>query len=172
MKKQLVYILALMTMTASVCNAASMNADFYLSPNGSDVWSGTLSNPNAQGTDGPFAGLERARDAVRDLKKRKSADIVVLIREGIYPLEKTVAFGLEDSGEGDSTVTYAAFPGETPVFSSGREIENWKRVPGRLPGLPTKAQGKVWMADVSEQFFTLYDAEGMLPRARSARCTR
>jgi len=168
MKKRLVYILALMTMTASICNAASTKADFYLSPNGSDAWSGTLSNPNAQGTDGPFATLERARDAVRNVKKIKSTDIVVLIREGTYQLTKTVVFGLDDSGEGDSAVTYAAYPSETPVFSSGREIKDWKRVSGELPGLPKEAQGKVLMADTSEQFFTLYDAQGMLPRARSA----
>jgi len=166
MKRLLVYILALMA--GSVCNAASTNADFYLSPNGSDAWSGTLSNPNAQGTDGPFATLERARDAVRDFKKQKSTDIVVLVREGTYQLEKTVVFGLEDSGEGDSTVTYAAYPGETPVFSSGREIKGWKKVSGELPGLPNEARGKVWMADVSDRFFTLYDAEGLLPRSRSA----
>ena len=168
MKKRLVYILALMTMTAGVCNAASTKADFYLSPNGSDAWSGTLSNPNAQGTDGPFATLERARDAVRDLRKKKSTDIVVLVREGTYPLEKTVVFGLEDSGEGDSTVTYAAYPGETPVFSPGREIKGWKKVTRELSGLPKESQGKVWMADVSERFLTLYDAQGLLPRARSA----
>ncbi len=120
------------------------------------------------GGDGPFATLERARDAVRGLKKRKSADIVVLIREGTYRLEKTVLFGLEDSGEGDRTVTYAAYPGEKPVFSSGRRIEGWRKVSGELPGLPKKARGKVRAAGVSGRFLTLYDNEGLLPRARSA----
>ena len=77
------------------------------------------------------------------MKKKKTSDIVVLVREGTYQLKKTVVFGLEDSGEGDSTVTYAAYPGETPVFSSGREIKGWKEVSGELPGLPKEAQGKV-----------------------------
>ena len=79
-----------------------------------------------------------------------------------------MVFGLEDSGEGDSTITYAAYPGETPVFSSGREIKGWKKVTGELPGLPEEARGNVWVANVSDRFFTLYDAEGMLPRAQSA----
>ena len=84
-------------------------ADFYVSRNGSNDWSGSLPEPNAQGTDGPFASLERARDAVRKLQGRPAAeDVVVLIREGIYRLSETVVFGLEDSGKGDSTVTYAA----------------------------------------------------------------
>ncbi|VGO19710.1 right-handed parallel beta-helix repeat-containing protein [Pontiella sulfatireligans] len=158
----------LVLLTAGICNVVAMPADFYLSPNGSDRWSGTLAEPNADGTDGPFATLERARDAVRTLKKSKSTDIEVLLRGGPYPLAKTVVFGLEDSGQGDSVITYAAYPGETPVFSSGREIKGWKKVSGKLPGLPKAAQGKIWEAKVSERFFTLYDAEGMLPRAKSA----
>jgi len=143
-------------------------ADFYLSPNGSDAWSGTLSEPNAQETDGPFATLERARDAVRDLKKSKSADIIVLVREGTYQLRKTVVFGLQDSGVGNSTVTYEAYPNEKPIFSSGQEIKGWKKVTAKPPGLPEESMGNVWAADVSRRFFTLYDAEGLLPRARSA----
>ena len=154
--------------TGNICNAASTNADFYLSTNGSDSWSGSLATPNAQGSDGPFATLTRARDAVRNLKKTKSTDIVVLVREGTYRLEKTIVFGLEDSGVGDSTVTYAAYPGETPVFSSGREIKGWKEVSAKLPGLSKEAQGNIRVANVSDRFFTLYDAEGLLPRARSA----
>jgi len=142
-------VLMLILMAASLCHAASTKADFYLSPNGSDAWSGTLASPNAQGTDGPFASLERARDAVRDLKKSKSGDILVLVRGGTYSLTKTVVFGLADSGEGDSTVTYAAYPGETPVFSSGRKIKGWKKVSGELPGLPEAARGKVLEAKVS-----------------------
>lgn len=152
----------------TLCRGAELKADFYLAPNGSDSWSGTLANPNAQGTDGPFATLERARDGVRDLKKQKSSDVVVFIRDGFYPLRKTLVFGLEDSGEGDFTVTYAAYPNETPIFSSGREITGWRAVPGPLPGLPQEAEGKVLVADVSERFYTLYDAQGLLPRARSA----
>ena len=146
----------------------SGKADFYVSASGSDVWSGTLPEPNVQGSDGAFATLRRARDAVRDLKKRKSTDIVVLVRAGTYQLEKTVVFGLDDSGEGDSTVTYAAYPGEKPVFSSGRVIKDWGKVTAELPGLPKAARGHVWVTDVSGRFYTLYDAEGMLPRARSA----
>ena len=155
-------------MTGLVYAEIAQTVDFYVSTSGSDSWSGTLATPNAQRSDGPFATLERARDAVRDLKKRRSTDIVVLVREGIYRLEETVVFGLEDSGEGDSTVTYAAYPGEKPVFSSGRQITGWQKVPGKLPGLPKEAQGNLWVADVSRRFFTLYDAEGLLPRAQSA----
>lgn len=160
--------LILVLSLAGSCPAEALQTDFYLSPEGSDQWSGTLAEPNAKKTDGPFATLERARDAVRLLKKTKAGDIQVLVREGTYPLEKTVVFGLEDSGGADSTITYAAYPGETPVFSSAAKIENWKKVTTALPGLPKEAHGKVWVADVSQHFYALYDAQGILPRARSA----
>ena len=68
-----------------------------------------------------------------------------------------MVFGLEDSGTGDSTVTYEAYPGETPVFSSGQEIKGWEKVAAALPGLPPAARGNVWVANVSDRFFTLYD---------------
>jgi len=146
-----------------------VNADFYVAVDGDDRWSGTLPVANTQSSDGPFATLARVRDAVRELKRNSlKRDVVVLIRKGLYRLKETVVFGLEDSGEGDWSVTYAAYPGEKPVFSSGRPITGWKKVTASLPGLPKEASGNVWAADVPHRFFTLYDAEGLLPRARSA----
>ncbi|TWU32517.1 right-handed parallel beta-helix repeat-containing protein [Novipirellula artificiosorum] len=156
-------------MAGGICRSAETDADFYVSPEGSDRWSGTHADPIEGGDDGPFATLERARDAVRMLKKRKSEDLAVLVRGGTYPLDKTVVFGLEDAGKGNATVTYAAYPGETPVFSSGREITGWKKVTDKLPGLPEEAIGKLQVADVSGRFLTLYDDLGMLPRAQSDR---
>ncbi|MFC1763028.1 right-handed parallel beta-helix repeat-containing protein [Planctomycetota bacterium] len=162
-------ILALMA--GSGCSIAAtdsaLKADFYVSTEGSDTWSGTLAAPDAQGSDGPFATLERARDAVRDLKKQKSSDIVVLVREGTYRLDDTLVFGLEDSSAEGSTITYAAYPNETPVFASSVEVDGWKRLEESPSALPSVAHSKVLVADVSSRFYTLYDGEGRLPRARS-----
>ncbi|WP_066217787.1 right-handed parallel beta-helix repeat-containing protein [Formosa haliotis] len=146
---------------------ATEHADFYVSTKGSDTWSGTLAAPNAKASDGPFATLERARDAVRDLKKTKSGNITVFVRGGFYQLDKTIVFGIVDSGEGNSTITYAAYPNETPVFSSGKPISGWEKVTTYIPGLPEKAKGKIYVANVSDAFKTLYDEDGMLPRAQS-----
>ncbi|MBU2929858.1 right-handed parallel beta-helix repeat-containing protein [Winogradskyella psychrotolerans] len=169
MKKQLIIALSLIIGYASCMaqNPTETNADFYVSVKGSDKWSGTLDSPNAEGTDGPFATLEQAKNAVRDLKKGKSKDIVVLIRDGVYQLNKTIVFGLEDSGEGTNTITYAGYPGEKPVFSSGKQINGWEKVTTEIPGLPDAAKGNIMVADVSDKFLTLYDEEGMLPRAQS-----
>jgi len=147
--------------------AATTAADFYLSPKGSDQWSGTLAEPDAQKNDGPFASLERARDAVRELKQKKAGDIVVLIRGGNYALDQTVVFGLEDAGQKEASITYAAYADETPIFSSGKQVSGWKKLTTAPAGLPQASLGKVQVADVSGRFLTLYDADGLLPRARS-----
>ena len=131
--------------------AVAAGADFYVSPDGSDSGSGSLSKP--------FATLARARDAARESK-----DAVVHIRGGFYRLDETVVFGVQDSG-----VSYEAYPGEKPVFSSGVEIGGWKKLADPPAALPEAARGKVWVAEVPrKRFFTLFDTEGLLPRARSA----
>lgn len=171
MKLLPIFVFALLAgslFSASLAPAAETQANFYVSTIGSDDWSGKLDAPNDDASDGPFATLARARDAVRLLNRREPNDIVVLVREGTYRLNETVVFGLEDSGVGDSTITYAAYPDETPVFSSGKRIEGWKKVSGTLPGLPKAAIGNVWVAETADRFFTLYDSEGLLPRARSS----
>ncbi|MBU3011332.1 right-handed parallel beta-helix repeat-containing protein [Polaribacter vadi] len=165
------WILILTLIIGFGCSSAQVNtspkADFFVSTQGSDNWSGTLAEPNATKTDGPFATLEKAKNAVRDFKKGKSKDILVYIKGGVYQLNKTIVFDLKDSAEDNYTITYAAYPGEKPVFSSGQEIKGWKKVTTKLPGLPKEAEGKVWVANVSDKFLTLYDDEGMLPRAQS-----
>lgn len=62
---------------------AQSKADFHIAADGDDAWSGTLPAANAAKTDGPFATLAKARDAVRELKKEGAKkDIIVLIRGG------------------------------------------------------------------------------------------
>jgi len=105
----------------------SRKADLYVATDGDDAWSGKLSAPNAAKTDGPFATLARARDAVRELKGTKQGPIAVLVRGGTYYLGETLTFGPGDSGSEDQPITYAAYPGEIPVLSGGRKIVGeWK----------------------------------------------
>lgn len=146
-------------------------ADFYVSEKGDDHWSGTLSEPNANHTDGPFLTIERARKAVRELKSKvffpkdppvekrwigsphplgRGRDILVYIREGIYPLKQRLVFEPSDGGERvetnlptgafeyhklkDHYVTYAAYPGEKPVITGEVPITGWKKT------------GEIWSA--------------------------
>lgn len=95
-------------------------ADFYISSKGNDDWSGTLPEPNAGMTDGPFLTIGRAQKAVRDLKSRvffpkdkpvekrwigsphpfgRGKDILVYIRGGYYSLKQPLFFEPSDGGE-------------------------------------------------------------------------
>lgn len=160
-------------LVAALAGAGSKKADFYVATTGNDNWSGRLAGPNPDATDGPFATLAKARDAVRQLKNRSiRKDIIVLVRGGTYYLKETVVFGLQDSAKEGQTITYAACPGEEPVFSSGVRITGWKELGADRPDeLSEWAQGNVWVADVPStlgRFYTLYDGDQRLPRARSA----
>jgi hypothetical protein len=143
-------------------------ADFYVATNGNDEWSGRRAQPSADGKDGPFATLERARDAVRALKQ---GETTVLIRGGTYRLRETVVFGLADSAPGGGRTTYAAYPGETPVFSSGVPISGWRELGRERPAaLSEQAQANAWVADMPDglgRFHVLFDGYRRLPRARS-----
>ena len=74
-------------------------------------------------------------------------DILVLIRDGYYFLDDPLIFTANDAGERCETalpsgafefhklkdfyVTYAAYPDENPVLSSGKIISNWKKQNGK-----------------------------------------
>ena len=147
-------------------------ADFYLSPQGNDEWSGRLPEPNAAGTDGPFAGLARARDAVR-LESSEARPPRVLVRGGLYRIAATVVFGPDDSGTAAAPIEYAAWPGERPVFSGARSIRDWRRLDAssRPPAIPAAAD--VWAAPLPMlngrpwRPRCLYDGGEALPRASS-----
>ncbi len=100
----------------------------YVATNGRDSWSGTLAAPNAAATDGPFASLSRARDAVRQLAAGgRKQPVTVYLRGGLYPVTETVVFGPQDSGTPECPVTYAAYQNEQPILAGGRRVTGWQR---------------------------------------------
>lgn len=125
----------------AVGGAELARADFYVAPSGNDQWSGRLPAPNDQKTDGPFATLARARDAVRQLRGSSSPDrpVAVLLRGGVYRFEQPLVLRPEDSGTAASPTVYQAYPNEKPILSGGRAISGWK-----------PAGDGVWMADLPE----------------------
>jgi parallel beta-helix repeat protein len=105
-------------------------AMFYVSPQGNDAWSGAHPEPNVGRTDGPFATIARARDAIRQLKRSQGGltqPVRVSIREGTYFLPEPLVLTAEDSGTKECPVTYAAHEGERPVISGGAPITGWRR---------------------------------------------
>jgi hypothetical protein len=156
----------------SMGNKVDYFADFYVSAIGNDSWSGKLAEPNADKTDGPFATVNRAKLAVRFIKKDCYRNIYVLIRGGEYRLSKTETFTPADSHYDAYQIVYMAYPGENPVFSSDVEISGWQPAKA-VKNLPAVAKGKVFVTPLPEmpdgkvRFYTLYDNGVLLTRARS-----
>jgi len=81
-----IVLLALLAQSAAALN-------LYVSPKGSDGWSGCLTKPNSASTDGPLASLAGARDAIRKLITDKQGFHCMIcygdyLREVGYALKK------------------------------------------------------------------------------------
>jgi hypothetical protein len=78
------HLLILVLMASVLPTSASAAANFYVAVNGNDAWSGRRAAPNRGKTDGPFATLEKAREAVRQLKGRDAMAVDSLDSCGVY----------------------------------------------------------------------------------------
>jgi len=134
-------------------------ATFYVAPDGNDVWSGRLLEPNAAKTDGPLATLEGARDAVRRLKQTgplPAPGVVVELRGGAYERDRALELTADDSGTEEAPIEYRARPGETVRLIGGKRITGFAPVTDAslLQRLDPAARGNVWQADLRAQGVT------------------
>lgn len=112
---------------------------FYVSPQGSDDWSGKLKDPDSAGTDGPVRTLVRARDLARQVPRDKS--VMVYVRGGTYRLDSPLVFTEEDGGTDTAPVVWQNYPGETVVLTAGIDLGGWQESEGGIletsvPALP------------------------------------
>ena len=114
-------LLVVVLLTASHTAATTI----YVSPNGSDKWSGRIAEANAGKTDGPVASLVAARDALRKLKGAGANTVIVAA--GRYRMTQTLVLTPMDGGTEKCPVVYRAADGARPVFSGGRKITGFKR---------------------------------------------
>ncbi|MGO6709802.1 right-handed parallel beta-helix repeat-containing protein [Rhizobium leguminosarum] len=96
--------------------ASAARAVFYVSPDGKDTWSGDLPKANSRRTDGPFASIERARDAAR----QKGGQNTIAMGNGNYYLAEPIVFDARDAG-----LIIAARCNEAPVLHGGPIVHNW-----------------------------------------------
>lgn len=111
-------LVALAGLLSARDSMAAVQRTFHVAPSGADANPGTESKP--------FATIEKARDAVREINQKMTGDIVVVLRGGTYNANQTIAFDHRDSGTGGHNVIYRSHPGETPVISGGRPITGWQ----------------------------------------------
>lgn len=119
--------------------------EFHVAPGGAD------SNDGSQGK--PFATLERARDAVRGLKKNglPAGGVTVWIEPGVHLREKTFELSAEDSGDTKFPVVWRGRSGA--VLHAGRIIpaSSFKSVadPKTASRLDPEAAGKIVQLDLA-----------------------
>jgi hypothetical protein len=100
-------------------------AVFHVAPTGSDE------NDGSEGR--PFRTLERARDAVRALKKARGGTLPkggvrIAIAGGAYAVERSVTLTADDSGTAEAPVVYQAELGRAPVFRGGVRVSGWQPI--------------------------------------------
>lgn len=100
-----------------LATAATPQATYYVSPDGSDLNPGTETQP--------FQTIAKARNVVRTINSSMTGDIVVTLRGGTYPLSSTLTFNPADGGTNGFYVRYVNYPGETPLLTGGLPIRQW-----------------------------------------------
>ena len=113
----------------SLTAAQAQPIRLYVAVDGNDAWSGRLARPNSRRTDGPFATLQRAQKAVRELKAKGMVQpIEVVVRQGTYYLVEPLVFTPEDSGSDQAPITYRAERLGKVILSGGRVVSGWRKV--------------------------------------------
>ncbi|MFH1266940.1 MAG: right-handed parallel beta-helix repeat-containing protein, partial [Planctomycetota bacterium] len=135
---------ALLAMLSFGPAPATAATELYVAVGGNDAWSGNLAEPNAEKTDGPFASLGKARDAIRALKNNgglPEGGVTVLVRGGLYELPETFQLAAVDSGSKTAPVVYRAYDGEKPVLTGTRRITGFVPHRGRILKADVAARG-------------------------------
>lgn len=145
MRRLLLKVLTLMPLL--VAQAVTL----YVAPNNSNIGIGTESQP--------FATLEQARDAVRELKKAGTlppGGVTIEVRGGVYPFAQPLELTEADSGVEGAPIIYRAREGERVQLVGGRVVTGWTRVsdPAVLARLDDSARTNVWQADLRGQGVT------------------
>ncbi|WP_050029372.1 right-handed parallel beta-helix repeat-containing protein [Verrucomicrobium sp. BvORR034] len=107
-------------------------AEFHVSFSGLDSAAGTA--------DAPFATLTRARDAIRELRKKAALKEPgrVVVHDGIYEMQQPLELDVVDGRSDGQPVTWEAAPGATPKFIGARKVSGW-----------TAHEGNILKADVA-----------------------
>jgi parallel beta-helix repeat protein len=117
------------------CLPALAAVEVYVAPTGTDDAPGTLERP--------FATVERARDALRELRAADRLDgpAAVILRGGVYALRQTLKLEAQDSGTAAAPVVFRAYRDERPVLSGGRAITGFVAGEGLILKADLAAQG-------------------------------
>ena len=136
--------------------AARAQTVLHVSPSGDDRWSGRFASADTEGTGGPFASLERARDAIRALVRETGlpeGGFEVHLADGIYTRRESFVLTDEDSGSAKAPIVYRAAEGARPRLMGGALVTGFAPVTDAaiLARLDESCRGEVLVADLRAQ---------------------
>jgi len=127
----------------------------YVAVNGKKDADGTKKNP--------YATVEAARDAIRDIKKSGLDGIVVVIGSGSYEVTQTIEFTAEDAGTDSCPITYRGEDGAVLSGGTAFEYTEFEKAEGDTLALfPEEVQDKLYMLDLGKFGYTAEDIATML----------
>ena len=136
-------------------SAGAKPVGIYVATDGAD------GNPGTEAE--PFATLERARDAIRAVRKKDGlppGGVTVWLRGGVYYLGSTFELTEEDSGAESSPIVYGACGKEKVWLSGGRRIDasHFRPVtdPAVLKRVGEEARGELVQLDIEAEGITDY----------------
>lgn len=144
MKMCLNRILVVAIGVVSFCIARGMCEPvvIYVSPVGNDNWSGSLSEPNVDGSDGPLKSVEKALDKVKEIRAKMKGEsavsVRIVLRGGTYQITKPLVLESVHSGTESAPTVIEAMGREKPIISGGIRVEGWEK------------EGEVFTATVPE----------------------
>ncbi|MCS7458946.1 discoidin domain-containing protein [Paenibacillus doosanensis] len=123
------------------------SVEWFVAVDGSDAGDGSIQHP--------FATLERARDAIREMKSGgalPAGGVTVQLRGGEYRIDRTFQLDGRDSGEADAPIVYKAYNGEKVTLSGGDALDASLFEPVTDPAvrarIPQEAADKVRQVDL------------------------
>ena len=149
--KRLILVTVLSAFSFTLWPEGSGVLSFYVAMNGNDKDPGTKEKP--------FATLERARDAIRGLKKEAplpAGGVTVWVQGGAYRLPRTVKLEAQDSGAEQSPIVYRAFPEEEVRLLGGKEVSGFAPIedPAILLWIDEPYRDKIVQTDLKAQGIT------------------
>lgn len=144
----------LVVLTLLCVVTAKAEADVYVSPAGNNAWTGQLPDPNSNGTDGPVATIERARDIVSALGYSSGKNII--LRGGEYYLKRTINLSSLNSGTPGNPLVIRAYPGERPRLMGGKLLTGFTPVQDQTVStrLPEEHLDRILRINLPEQGIT------------------
>ncbi len=177
--KKILLIIMLFFILFNILFADNLSVIIYVSPNGNDSRTGRVSEMRSSGPEGPFRTIERAQKEIRKIKKEgvNNYRITVILRGGVYYLDKPLIFKSEDSGRKDAPIIYKAFENEKPLLSGGIAVKNWQKEQRNIwtTQLPKELQFRQMFVNgqrryrartPNEGFFVIEENPGVTPKMK------